>query len=147
MTEPGATALIVETTAEEECPLEFFGASADIVYFISFAHSARYGSAHPLSKAAGILKRQLKLDLAPLLTFADARIDSAHEEQALETMWQDSAPLAASARLVAEAIEATEQLRDLTADFPELPDRLRELAAMADWSAERGARVRLTYII
>ena len=147
MTEPGVTALIVETTAEEECPLEFLGESADIVYFISFAHSDRYGSAHPLSKAAGVLKRQLKLDLAPLLTFADARIDSAGEEQALETMWQDAAPLAASARRVAEAIEGTEQLRDLTSDFPELPDRLRELAAMADWAAERGARVRLTYVI
>ncbi len=147
MSAPGATALIVETTAEEECPLEFFGESADIVYFISFAHSARYGSAHPLSKAAGVLKRQLKLDLAPLLTFADARIDSAQEEQALETMWQDAPPLAASARRVAEAIGATEQLRDLTSDFPELPDRLRELAAMADWAAERGARVRLTYVI
>ncbi len=147
MSEPAATALIVETTAEEECPLEFFGDSADIVYFISFAHSERYGSGHPLSKAAGILKRQLQINLAPLLTFADARTESAAEEQALETMWQEPAPLAESARSVAEAIEATAQLRELAADFPELPDRLRELAGMADWSAERGARIRLTYVI
>ncbi len=147
MSEPAATALIVETTAEEDCPLEFFGDSADIVYFISFAHSERYGSRHPLSKAAGILKRQLQINLTPLLTFADARTESAAEEQALETMWQEPAPLAESARRVAEAIEATEQLRELAADFPELPDRLRELAAMADWAAERGARVRLTYVL
>lgn len=147
MPEPGTTALIVETTADEDCPVEFLGDSADIVYFISFAHSARYGSAHPLSKAADILKRQLRVNLAPLLTFADARTDSADEEQALETMWQDAAPLAASARGVAEAIEGAEQLRDLTSDFPELPDRLRELAGMADWAAERAARVRLTYVL
>ena len=147
MSEPAATALIVETTAEEECPLEFYGDSADIVYFISFAHSLRYGSSHPLSKAAGILKRQLQINLVPLLTFADARTESAAEEQALETMWQEPAPLAESARRVAEAIEATQQLRELAADFPELPDRLRELAEMADWSAERGARIRLTYVI
>ena len=147
MSEPAPTALIVETTAEEDCPLEFFGDSADIVYFISFAHSERYGSRHPLSKAAGILKRQLQINLTPLLTFADARTESAAEEQALETMWQEPAPLAESARRVAEAIEATEQLRELAADFPELPDRLRELATMADWAAERGAKMRLTYVL
>ena len=42
MTGPAATALIVETTADEECPLEFLGESADIVYFISFALVALY---------------------------------------------------------------------------------------------------------
>lgn len=147
MSEPAATALIVETTTEEDCPLEFFGDSADIVYFISFAHSERYGSRHPLSKAAGILKRQLQINLTPLLTFADARTESAAEEQALETMWQEPAPLAESARRVAQAIEATEQLRELAADFPELPDRLGELATMADWAAERGAKIRLTYVL
>ena len=147
MSAPSATALIVEITAEEDCPLEFFGDSADIVYFISFAHSERYGSRHPLSKAAGVLKRQLQINLTPLLTFADARTESAAEEQALETMWQEPAPLAESARRVAQAIEATEQLRELAADFPELPDRLRELATMADWAAERGAKIRLTYVL
>ena len=55
MTDPSPTALIVETTADEECPLEFLGDSADIVYFISFAHSERYGAGHPLAKAAGLL--------------------------------------------------------------------------------------------
>ena len=83
----------------------------------------------------------------PLLTFADARTESAAEEQALETMWQDPAPLAECARRVAQEIEATEQFRELAADFPELPERLRELATMADWAAERGARVRLTYVL
>ncbi|MCH7998312.1 MAG: hypothetical protein IIA91_02385 [Chloroflexi bacterium] len=146
MSEPAATALIVEITAEDDCPLEFFGDSADIVYFISFAHSERYGSSHPLSKATRILKR-LRINLVPLLTFADARTESAAEEQALETMWQDPAPLAECARRVAQEIEATEQLRELSADFPELPDRLRELASMADWAAERGAKIRLTYVI
>ena len=147
MTAPSPTTLIVDTTADEECPLEFLGESADVVYFISFAHSERYGAGHPLAKAAGLLKRRLGVDLAPLLTFADARIESSEEERALESMWQEPAPLAACARSAAEAIEATPALRDLTADFPELPERLRELAAMADWAADRGARVRLTYVL
>ena len=147
MTGPGATALIVETTADEDCPLEFLGDSADIVYFISFAHSERYGAGHPLAKAAGLLKRRLGVDLKPFLTYADARAQSGEEERALETMWQEAAPLAECARRAAGAIEGTPELRELTADFPELPERLRELAAMADWAAERGARVRLTYVL
>jgi len=147
VTGPGATALIVETTADEDCPLEFLGDSADIVYFISMAHSERYGAGHPLAKAAGFLKRRLGVDLTPLLTYADARIESSEEERALESMWQDAAPLAESARRAAEAIESTPEVRELTADFPELPERLRELAAMADWAAERAAKVRLTYVL
>lgn len=147
MPEPAPTVLIVETTSDDDCPLEFLGDSADIVYFISFAHSERYGSAHPLSKAAGYLKRRLRIDLGPLLTFADARTESAAEERAVEAMWQEAEPLASSTRLVADAIEAAPELRELTADLPELPLRLRELADMADWAAERNARVRLTYVI
>ena len=62
-------------------------------------------------------------------------------------MWQEAAPLAECARRAAGVIEGTPELRELTADFPELPDRLRELAAMADWAAEHGARIRLTYVL
>ena len=141
------TTLIVETTAGEECPVEFLGDSADIVYFISMAHTERYGADHPLAKAAAVLKRQLRVNMAPLLNFADARVENEEEERLLERLWQDAAPVAAAARDVAQAIEGSPQLRELTADFPELPARLRELAEMAAWAAERGAKVRLTFVI
>lgn len=147
MSAASPTTLIVETTAAEPCPIEFLGDTADIVYFISMAHTERYGADHPLAKAAAIIKRQQRLNMAPLLNFADARTDNAEEERMLERVWQDGAPLAQAARNVAEAIEGTPQLRELTAAFPELPERLKELAAIADWAAERGARVRLTYVI
>ncbi len=48
---------------------------------------------------------------------------------------------------MAEAIEGTPELRELTADFRDLPDRLKELADMAAWATARGAKVRLTYAI
>ncbi len=147
MTQPTPTALIVETTAAEGCPIDFLGDSADVVYFLSFAHSERYGSDHPLAKAAAFLKRQLRLNLSPLLTFGDAGAESPDEERALESLWQEARPLAECARQVAEALEGTPELRELTSDFPELPERLRELAAMAAWAAERGAKVRLTYAL
>ena len=141
------TTLIIETSAPEDCPIDFLGDTADVVYFISFAHSERYGADHPLGKAASILKRQLRVNLAPLLNFADARTENAAEERLLETLWQDAAPLAQAARDAADAIEGTPQLRELTADFPELPQRLRELAQIAAWAQERDAKVRLTYVI
>ncbi len=147
MTSPGPTTLIVETTAGEEPPVDFLGDSADIVYFISFAHTERYGAHHPLAKAAAVLKRKLRVNIAPLMTFADARTEDAEDEALLDRIWQDARPLADAALAVAEAIEATPELRDLTSEFPELPERLRELADIAAWAAERGARIRLTYVL
>ena len=141
------TALIVETTADEPCSVDFLGDTADIVYFISMAHTERYGADHPLAKAAAILKRTLRVNMAPLLKFADARTDNAAEEEMLEGLWQDAAPLAETSRTVAEAIEGTTELRELTSSFPELSERLKELATIATWAADRGARVRLTYLI
>ncbi len=147
MPEPSLTTLIVETTAGEEPPIDFLGDTADIVYFISFAHTERYGAHHPLARAAAILKRKLRVSIAPLMTFADARVEDDEDAALLERVWQDAGPLAESARAVATAIEANAELRDLTSDFPELPDRLRELAEIAAWAAERAAQVRLTYVL
>jgi hypothetical protein len=147
MVERTPTTLIVETTAAEPCPVEFLGDTADIVYFISMAHSERYGADHALAKAAGILKRTLRVNMTPLLKFADARTQDAAEEEMLEGLWQGAGPLAESARTVAEVIADTTELRELTSSFPELPERLKELADIADWAAERGAKVRLTYLI
>ncbi len=141
------TTLIVETTADEPCPIDFLGDTSDIVYFISMAHTERYGADHPLAKAAAILKRQLRVNMAPLLKFADARTENAEEERMLEGLWQDGRPLAVAARTIAEAIEGTAELRELTGFFPELPERLKELAGIAAWAADRGASVRLTYLI
>ena len=141
------TTLIVETTADGEPPLDFLGDTADLVYFISMAHTERYGADHPLAKAAGILKRRLRIPMGPLMNFGDAAPDDAAEEALLERLWQDAAPLAEAARATAAAIDANEELRDLTAAFPELPERLRELAAIAEWAATQGARVRMTYLL
>ena len=141
------TTLIVETTADEPCPVDFLGDTSDIVYFISMAHTERYGADHPLARAAAILKRTLRVNMAPLLKFADARTDNAAGEEMLEGLGQDATPLTETARTVAEAIEGTAELRELTSSFPELPERLKELAGIAAWAADRGARVRLTYLI
>ena len=55
-----------------------------MVYFISFAHSERYGADHPLAKASSILKRKLGIKLGPLLNYADARTENDAEEEHLD---------------------------------------------------------------
>lgn len=140
------TVLIVETTAGD-APVEFLGDSGDVVYFISMAHSERYGADHPLAKASSIIKRRMKIAMGPLLNFGDAATDNAAEEEMLERLWQDPAPLAEAARKVAEAIEGDEELVEMTSALPELPERLRELAEMADWAASQDARIRLTFVL
>jgi hypothetical protein len=138
------TVLIVETTAGDP-PVEFLGDTADIVYFISMAHSERYGADHPLAKAASIIKRKLRTPIGPLMNFGDANAETSEERDLLERLWQDAGPLAEAATRAADAIETQDELQELTAAFPELSERLRELSAMAAWAAERGAQVRLTY--
>ncbi len=140
------TVLIVETTAGDP-PTEFLGPSSDIVYFISMAHSERYGADHVLARAAFVLKRKLKVNIGPLLNYGDARAESSEEADLLERLWQDPGGLAVAARSAAAAIRDNGELRELTAAFPELADRLDELAEMADWADGQGARIRLTFVL
>lgn len=146
MSESSPTVLIVETTAGDP-PLDFLGDTAGIVYFISMAHSERYGADHPLAKAASVLRRKLKVDISPLLKFADANAQEPAEEALLAQLWQDPGSLSASARATANAMEENPEVAELVAGFPGLPERLRELADMAEWAGVEGALIRLTYVI
>ena len=138
--------LFVEFDPPEPCPHAFAGDTADLVYFLSFAFSARYGSTHELSRASLLLRGEFKIDLRPLLTFADREVEEAIDERELERAWQEAAPLAECCRKVVDALDSGHgQLRELTAGFPALRDRIDELARMAEWAAEQGARVRLTF--
>ncbi|HXG36110.1 MAG TPA: hypothetical protein VNL15_04005 [Dehalococcoidia bacterium] len=141
------TALLVETTANEPCPLDFQGDTAPLVYLMSFAVAERFGAQHELSEAAAILKRQLKINLAPLQKFGDAEPEGPADLQELEGLWQEPGPLAETANQVADALCSNPKLRRLTAGYPGLPDRLQELARIARWANERQARIRLTYLL
>ena len=146
MPEPSPTVLIVETTAGDP-PIEFLGPSSDLVYFLSMAHSERYGASHDLARAGFAVKRRLRINMNPLLNFGDARPDDAGEAAMMDKLWQDPAPVAAAALAIADAIASDNELSQLTSGFPELPDRLREFAGMAKWASEQGAQIRLTYVI
>src|SRR3990170_8436003 len=83
------------------------GDTAPLVYFLSFAFAARYGAQHELTKASLLLRGgEHKIDLKPLLTFADRDADDPADQRELERVWQDAGPLAECCRRVVQAIDA-----------------------------------------
>jgi hypothetical protein len=138
--------LYFESDADEPCPIEFGRPTDALVAFLSFGFAARYGAQHDLTKLAMLLRGERKIDLAPLLTFADRDAEVDADRRELERVWQPAAPLAATIEAVVEALESPDERIDaLLADTPELLPQLRDLGAMASWAAERDARVRLTF--
>jgi hypothetical protein len=142
----GVSRFFFETDAAEPCPIDLGGPGDVLVYFLSLAFSTRYGSLHPLSQLALLLRGELKIDLGPLTTFADRNVEVEADQVELDRVWQDAAPLAATLRAVTQALAAgDERIAQLTADAPDLEARLADLLRMTEWAAERGARVRMTF--
>ena len=124
----------------------FDGDTSDLVYFLSWAFSMRYGANHELSIAALVLRSEFKIDLLPLLTFADRAVEDPADEEALERAWQDAAPLAECCERVATALGSDEKrLVTLRDEYPSLRSHIEALGRDAAWAAERGARIRVTY--
>ena len=138
--------LIVDFDPPGEPPIAFGGDTAPLVYFLSFAFAARYGAQHELTKASLLLRGgEHKIDLRPLLTFADRDADDPADQRELERVWQDAGPLAECCRRVVQAIDADPAIREQLCYFPTLRGRIEELERIVAWAAEEGRRVRLTY--
>lgn len=138
--------LFFETDDGEPCPIAFGGPSDVLVHFQSLAFSTRYGSIHPLSQLALLVRGEMKIDLGPLTTFADRNAEVEADELELERVWQDAGPLADSLADVTRALATPDaRIAKLTEDAPDLFARLCDLHQMAVWAATRGARVRLTF--
>ena len=120
--------------------------TSDLVFFLSWAFSARYGANHEMSIAALVLRSEFKIDLVPLLTFADRNVEDPADEEALELAWQDAAPLAECCESVQTALGSDEKrLTTLREEYPTLRQNIRELGQIATSIAERGGRIRVTY--
>lgn len=138
--------VIVETDPPIEPPLSFSIDSAPLVYFLSFAYAARYGAQHELTKASMLLRTgEHKIDLKPLLTFADREVENEADQAELERVWQDAGPLAECCRRVVAAIDADASVRDLLAEFPTLRDLIDELGRISREAEGQRARIRVSY--
>jgi hypothetical protein len=138
--------LFFETDPPADNPYLFGGPSDVLVYFISLAFSTRYGSLHPLSQLALVLRGEMQVDLTPLTTFADRNVEEESDQIELDRVWQDAAPLSKTISDVLKALSAgDERIAKLTEDAPDLAARLADLQRMAEWAASNNARVRLTF--
>jgi hypothetical protein len=101
-----------------------------------------------MSLAALVLRGEFKIDLVPLLTFADRNVEDPADVDVLERSWQDAAPLAECCEAVARALgSGKKRLAALTEDYAGLQENVEELGRTARWTAERGARIRVTYVL
>jgi hypothetical protein len=124
----------------------FKSETSDLVFFLSWAFSARYGASHELALASLVLKTEFHVDLGPLLSFADRHTADEDDEKLLDEAWQDAAPLAACCSEVVRALDSdVRRLTEVRAEYPDLRRNIDELRQIAAWAAERSCRVRLTY--
>ena len=144
--EPATQRLYVEFDAAEACPLAFEGDPAIVLYFASWAFSLRFGAQHELAQAAQRIQQRHKVELRPLLRYADRAVEDEADRRELKRVWQEPGPLAACCRAVADAIASgDEPLTALLEGYDDLAPRLGELAAMCDWAEAQGARGRLSF--
>jgi hypothetical protein len=130
---------------QPEAP-EFEADTSELVFFLSWAFSQRYGANHEMSLAALILRGEYEIDLSPLLTFADRNVEDPDDADLLERAWQEPAPLAECCEAVAEALSGDDsRLISLREEYPNLVANVRELGRIARWAADSHARVRITY--
>jgi hypothetical protein len=140
--------IVLDYDPPQEDERQFENDSADLVYFLSWAFSQRYGANHELSIAALVLRGEYKIDLSPLLTFADRNVEDAADQEAMDRAWQDPEPLADTCRRVADALAGPEhRLTQVQEDYPRLRENIVELARVAEWATQRGARLRVTYVL
>ena len=138
--------LYFETDAVGEPASGFGGPTEILVYFLSLAFSTRYGAQHDLARLALILRGEHKIDLEPLTTFAGREIEVEADARELERVWQPAAPLAETLQRVNGVLAAGDETIDgLVAAAPGLRERLCDLQRMAEWAAQRDARVRLSF--
>jgi hypothetical protein len=138
--------IILDFDPEQQEAPTYENDTSELVFFLSWAFSQRYGANHELSQASLILRSELKIDLTPLLTFADREVEDPNDADVLERSWQDAAPLAECCERVAETLRGDDQrLVDLTQEYTNLATNIEELGRIAAWTADRGARIRITY--
>lgn len=122
--------------------------SSQLVYFLSWAFSARYGGNHELALASLVLRGEFKIDIKPLLTFADREIEEPEDAEPLERAWQEAAPLAEACERIVEAFDGGNQkLDELQEHYPRLRDNIETLGRLATWARGRDAQIRITYLM
>lgn len=127
-------------------PPSFEDDTAELVYFLSWAFSARYGADHELSHFSMLLRGEYGIDLRPLLTFADREIEMDADAEMLDRAWQEAGPLAETCARVARTMALDDsRIVSIREQYPALRGLIEQLAAIADRAASHSARIRITF--
>ena len=100
---------------------------------------------HPLTQLVRHLTQERQINLAPLLTFYDREVADAVDAANLAAAWQPAAPLRDCIAAVRAAMAGDDRAAALLAGFERIPALLTDLEQMAQWAADRGARIRLSF--
>ncbi len=137
--------LFVESDANERGPFVFRQDPTDLLALLSFGLAEPFGSQHALTELVRRLKRVHGIDPTPLLTFYDRDVEDAVDQANLDAAWQNAVGLRDCLRAVRRAIAADPEAERYLAGFPAVPDLLLELERMAEWTAARTARIRISF--
>ena len=138
-------ALYVESDAPEMGPFEFHGDAQPLLALLSFGVAEPFGTQHPLTEFVRRLKRAHKIDVEPLLTFYDRDTEDAEDEAKLAAAWQSAEALRDCLGAMRAVLASDEATAALLSEEPALPELLVQLQHMAEWAADRAARIRLSF--
>src|SRR5690606_6545681 len=137
--------IVLDFDPEQPGAPVFEGDTSQLVYFLSWAFAQRYGASHEMSEAALILRNEHKIDMTPLLTFADRDVEARGGQGGRDRPWPDAAPRAERCRQGVESLRGDDpRLRELIGEYPGLTANIEALGKIASGATERGARIRVT---
>ena len=137
----------VEFKTKKSCPHHFGGDPLILLFFQSWAFSVQFGGQHDLAKIASHLKQSLKINLSPLLKFADRNVENAFDSRELEQSWQSADELMKCTTQIIDALE--HPIGDLssllTEEYEFLLPRLQDLHKMCTWAVQEKCLIRMSF--
>ena len=122
--------------------------AGDLLAFCSFAYASRFGPQHELSLLAQRLKEHYAVNLRAFTTYVEGVVHEEADAEDLERAWQDAGFVRAEAEKAVAALDSGDtKLTELLAEWPGLPERLREMSSRAGWAEGKGRRLRLAFLL
>ena len=137
----------VEFETEKSCPHHFEGDPSILLFFQSWAFSVQFGGQHDLAKIASHLKQSLKINLSPLLKFADRNVENTFDARELQQYGQSPDELMQYTTQMIDALEHPDGNLSslLTEEYELLLPRLQDLHKMCTWAVQEKCLIRMSF--
>ena len=137
----------VEFETDKSCPHDFGGDPSILLFFQSWAFSVQFGGQHDLAKIASHFKLSLKINLAPLLKFADRNVENDFDARELTHSWQSPDELMHCVSQIINALENPDPnlSKLITEEYELLLPRLQDLHKMCIWAIQEKSLIRMSF--